>query len=97
MTSRHVVTLLLHVATTTQVIGTALVVEQEEPRHICKVQRPVHYIDKVLSDCDTRYNQVQKLLYVVLILKSKLLHYFESHPISVITSGSGKLLETISP
>jgi hypothetical protein len=31
-------TLLLYVATTTQVISAALVVEREEPRHIYKVQ-----------------------------------------------------------
>jgi hypothetical protein len=29
---------------------------------------------------------VQKLLYDVLIMKRKLLHYFESHPIHVVTS-----------
>jgi hypothetical protein len=37
-------------------------VEQEEPRHIYKVQGPVYYISKVHSDCETHYNQVQKLL-----------------------------------
>jgi hypothetical protein len=46
----------------------------------------VHYIIKVLSDYETRYNQVQKLLYVILIMKRKLLHYFKSHPICVVTS-----------
>jgi hypothetical protein len=59
--------LLLYVVATTQVISVALVVEQEEPRHVYKVQRPVYYIGKVLSDCETRYNQVQKLLYTILL------------------------------
>jgi hypothetical protein len=72
-------TLLLYVAATTQVVSTTLVVEQEEPGH-------VYYISKVLSDYKTRYNQVQKLLYVVLIMKRKLLHYSESHLIWVINS-----------
>jgi hypothetical protein len=68
-------------------------VEWEEPRHVYKVQRPVYYICKVLSDCETFYNQVQKLLYAVLIMKCKLLHYFESHPISVVTSfGLGEIV-----
>jgi hypothetical protein len=79
-------TLLLYVTTTPEVISAALVVEREEPRHVYKVQRAVYYISKVLSDCETCYNQVQKILYAVLIMKRKLLHYFESHPIHVVTS-----------
>jgi hypothetical protein len=49
-------TLLRYVAATTQVVSTALVVEREKPEHIYNVQRPVYYISKVLSDCETRYN-----------------------------------------
>jgi predicted transcriptional regulator len=60
-------TLLLYVTTTTQVIISTLVVEKEKPRHVYKVQRPVYYISKVLSVCETQYNQVQNLLYAVLI------------------------------
>jgi hypothetical protein len=78
--------LLLYIAATTQVISAILVVEREKLRHVYKVQRLVYYISKVLSDCETHYNQVQKLHYVVLITKCKLLHYFESHPIRVVTS-----------
>jgi hypothetical protein len=48
--------LLLYVMATTQVISAALVVEREEPRHIYKVQQLVHYISKVLSDCETHYS-----------------------------------------
>jgi hypothetical protein len=64
----------------------ALVVEREEPGHVYKVQQSVYYISKVLSDYETRYNQVQNLLYVILITKCKLLDYFESHPVRVVTS-----------
>jgi hypothetical protein len=33
------------------------------------------------------------LLYVILIMKRKLLHYFESHPIRVVTSyGLGEII-----
>jgi hypothetical protein len=78
--------LLLYLAVTTKVISTTLVVEWEEPRHVYKVQRLVYYISKVLSDCETHYNQVQTLIYDVLITKCKLLHYFESHSICVVTS-----------
>jgi hypothetical protein len=86
-------TLLLYVATTAQVISASLVVEQEEPGHVNKIQRPVYYISKVLSNCETCYNQVQKLLYPILIMKRKLLHYFKSHPIRVVTSfGLGEII-----
>jgi hypothetical protein len=67
-------TLPLYIVATTQVISATLVVEREEPGHVYKVQRPVYYISKVLPDCKTRYNQVQKLLYTILITKRKVLH-----------------------
>jgi hypothetical protein len=79
-------TFLLNVAATNQVVSSALVVDREEPGHVHKVQRPVYYTSKVPSDCKTRYNQVHKLLYIILIMKHKLLHYFDSHPIRVVTS-----------
>jgi hypothetical protein len=79
-------TLLLYVVATTQFVSAALVVEREEPGHVYKVQRLVCYINKVLSDNETCYNQVQKLLYTILSTKRKLLHYFESHLIRVTTS-----------
>jgi hypothetical protein len=88
-------TLLLYVAATTQVISAALVVELEpkEPGHVYKVQQPVYYISTVLPGCETCYNQVQKLLYAALIMKCKLVHYFESHPICVVTSfGLGEIV-----
>ena len=77
--------LLLYITATTQVVSAALVVEREEESHAFKVQRPVYFISEVLSDSKTRYSQIQKLLYVVLITKRKLRHYFESHPVIVVT------------
>ena len=50
------------------------------------MQRPIYFISEVLSDSKTRYSQIQKLLYTVLITKRKLCHYFESHPMMVVTS-----------
>ena len=78
--------LLLYIAATTQVVSAALVVEQEEQGHALKVQHPMYFISEVLSDSKTRYSQIQKLLYAVLITKRKLCHYFESHPVIVVMS-----------
>ena len=69
-----------------QVASAALVVEQEEEGHAFKVQCPIYFISEVLSNSKTRYSQIQKLLYTVLITKRKLRHYFESHPVTAVTS-----------
>ena len=49
------------------------------------MQRHVYFISEVLSDSKTRYSQILKLLYTVLVTKRKLRHYFESHPVTVMT------------
>ena len=46
----------------------------------------MYFISEVLSNSRTCYPQIQKLLYAVLIAKRKLHHYFESHPVMVVTS-----------
>jgi len=46
----------------------------------------MYFISEVLSDSKTRYLQIQKLMYAVLIAKRKLRHYFESHLGMVVTS-----------
>ena len=50
-----------------QVVSAALVVEREEEGHALKVQRPVYFNSEVLSHPKTRYPQIQKLLYTILI------------------------------
>ena len=46
----------------------------------------MYFINEVLSDSKTCYSQIQKLLYTILIIKRKLCHYLESHPVTVVTS-----------
>ena len=78
-------TLLIYIAATSRVVSTAIVVEREEARHAYKVQCPVYFISEVLNEPKTRYPQVQKLLYAVLITSHKLRHYFEYYKITVVT------------
>ena len=78
--------LLLYIMATTQVVSVVLVVEQEEEGHALKVQRTVYFISEVLSKSKTRYPQIQKLLYAILITKKKLRHYFDSHQVTVMSS-----------
>jgi ribonuclease HI len=74
------------VAATTQVVSAVIVVERTEEGHALSVQRPVYYISEVLSDTKARYPQVQKLLYAVVLARCKLRHYFEAHPVTVVSS-----------
>ena len=46
----------------------------------------MYFISEVLSETKTRYPQIQKLLYVVILARHKLRHYFEAHPVTVISS-----------
>jgi hypothetical protein len=56
------------------------------PGRVRTVQRPVYYISEVLHEAKTRYLEVNKLLYAVLIASRKLCHYFQAHKISVVSS-----------
>jgi hypothetical protein len=58
----------------------------DPPGRFWTVQRPVYYISKVLHDAKTRYVEVHKLHYAVLITSRKLRHHFQAHKISVVTS-----------
>jgi ribonuclease HI len=45
----------------------------------------VYFISEVIHEAKTRYLEVHKLLYAVLITSRKLRHYFQAHMISVVT------------
>ena len=67
-------------------VSAVIVVERQEEGQALPVQRPVYYISEVLSETKTRYPQIQKLLYAVVLARRKLRHYFEAHPVTVVSS-----------
>ena len=45
----------------------------------------MYYVSKVLMGAENRYLKIEKLAYALLIAARKLCHYFEAHPITVLT------------
>ena len=46
---------------------------------------PAFYVSRMLLDAETRYSAVEKMVLALVNAKKKLRHYFETHPIIVIT------------
>ncbi|KAK1661913.1 hypothetical protein QYE76_050072 [Lolium multiflorum] len=70
---------------TNKVISLVIVVERKEEGHEYDVQRPVYYISEVLTESKQRYPHFQKLAYGVFLGSRKLRHYFQEHPVTVVS------------
>ena len=53
---------------------------------ITLIEYPVYFVSTVLRDARERYPVQQKLLYALLIASRKLRHYFQGHPIKVVSA-----------
>ena len=77
---------LLYVAANARAVSVAIVVERKEVGKEYPVQRPAYYISEVLIESKQRYPHLQKLVYGVFMASRKLKHYFQGHPITVVSS-----------
>jgi hypothetical protein len=63
-----------------------IVVERTEEGKELPVPRPVYYQSEVLTLSKQNYPHYQKVTYDMYMLARKLKHYFEEHPITVVST-----------
>jgi hypothetical protein len=78
--------MLLYIAATLQVVSIVIVVEHAEEGKELPVQRLVYYLSEVLTLSKQNYPHYQKVTYVMYMAAKKLKHYFEEHPIMVVST-----------
>lgn len=54
-------------------------------RHDNKIQRPVYYVSRILHDTETRYPELKKFIFVLVVTARRLRTYFQAHPIIVLS------------
>jgi hypothetical protein len=78
--------MLLYIMATPRVISVMIMVERTEEGKELPIQCPVHYLSEVLTLSKQNYPHYQKVAYGVYMAAKKLKHYFEEHPIMVVST-----------
>jgi hypothetical protein len=78
--------MLLYIAATPWVVSVVIVVERTEEGKELLVQCPVYYLSEVLTLSKQNYPHYQKFAYGMYMAAKKLKHYFEVHPITVVST-----------
>ncbi|XP_074374821.1 uncharacterized protein LOC141715244 [Apium graveolens] len=73
-------TLIIYLAVSEHAISDVLIREEEG------VQYPVYYISKRMLDAETRYSNMEKLAYALILASRKLRPYFQAHKIEIRTA-----------
>jgi hypothetical protein len=66
-------------------MSTAIVVECSEEGYAFSMQRPVYFVNEVLSESKVHYPSNQKLLNAIVTTSRKFHHYFNEYEIAVVT------------
>src|SRR4051812_6158176 len=78
--------LYLYVAVRNSVVSTTLVVERTEEGKVQSIQRPIYYLSMLLTKSQQQYLHYQKLLLAIITTSRKVPHYFDEHPITIVSS-----------
>ena len=72
--------LIVYLSISPLAVNAALIREED------RIQKPIYYVRNVLTWAETRYLIIEKLAYALLITARKFCHYFQAHPIAVLTN-----------
>jgi ribonuclease HI len=78
--------MLLYIAATNRVVSVVVAVERPEDGKAHNMQQPVYYVSEVLKESKQRYPHYHKLAYGVFLATRRLKHYFQEHPVKVIST-----------
>ena len=78
--------MLLYISANSRAVSAVVIIERKEEGKEYPVQRPVYYVSEALTESKQRYPQWQKLVFGVFMASRKMPHYFQEHPITVVSS-----------